>query len=336
MEINEKEIIVWGMHSQDDNLFLNSKQPVIAIGWEQMGDLRNIGKDLGDYKLAYSKTYKDKSKQSIAGSVAQIYKFKEKMEVGDYVVFSSKSDKKINIGIISGEYYYQEGERYPNRRKIKWIKHLPRTYFTQGALYEFGSFLSVFQIKNYSDEVINALDKEFEKKLSIISEDDTIQATAETIMLSTQDYVLKKLSTCYKGYPLENVCESLLKAMGYGFTQVSKQGGDRGVDLVAYKDELPPRIIVQVKSYDGDVPEKEVQSLKGALKQGDYGLFITLGNYSKNAQQYIKENPMIKAINGREFVDLILKFYDKMDDNFKANMNLVQVYLPITNQGDDE
>lgn len=336
MEINEKETIVWGMHSQDDNLFLNSKQPVIAIGWEQMGDLRNIGKSLDDYRLAYSKTYQDKSKQSIAGSVAQLYKFKEKMEIGDYVVFSSKSDKKINIGIVSGEYYYQEGERYPNRRKVKWIKHLPRTYFTQGALYEFGSFLSVFQIKNYSDEVIDALDKEFAQKQSVISEDDTIQATADAIMLSTQDYILKKLSTLYKGYPLENVCESLLKAMGYGFTQVSKQGGDRGVDLVAYKDELPPRIIVQVKSYDGDVPEKDVQSLKGALKQGDYGLFITLGNYSKNAQQYIKENPMIKAINGREFVDLILKFYDKMDDNFKANMNLVQVYLPITNQGENE
>lgn len=335
MDDKEKDIVIWGMHSQDDNLFLNSKQPVIAIGWKEIGSLQNFNNNIEDYKTTYSNTYKNKSKSSIAGSVAQIYKFKEKMEIGDYVVFSSKSDRKINIGVIDSDYFYQEGERYPNRRKVKWLKHIPRTCFTQGALYEIGSFLSVFQIKNYSDEILNALDKNTSQKQVVVSEDDTIQATAETIMLSTQDYVLKKLSSCYKGYPLESVCESLLKAMGY-FTKASKQGGDRGVDLIAYKDELPPRIIVQVKSYDSDVPERDVQSLKGALKQGDYGLFITLGNYSKNAQQYIEENPMIKAINGREFVDLILKFYDKMDDKFKSNMNLIQVYLPIAKQGEND
>lgn len=329
--INEKELIVWGMHSQNDNLFLNPKQPVIAIGWEEMGNLSNIQNDIEMYKSVYSDVYKNKSKQSIAGSVAQIYKFKEKMKIGDYVVFSSKSDRKINIGVITSDYFYQEGELYPNRRYVKWLKHVPRTFFTQGALYEFGSFLSVFQIKNYIDEIFVALDEKKTKNQSIINEDDTIQATAENILLSTQDYILKKLLTIYKGYPLEKVVESLLKAMGYGFTQVSKQGGDRGIDLIAYKDELPPRIVVQVKSYDNDVPEKDVQSLKGTLKQGDYGLFITLGNYSKNAQRYIEENPMIKAINGGGFVDLILKFYDKMDENFKTNVNLTKVYLPMSN-----
>lgn len=50
-------------------------------------------------------------------------------------------------------------------------------------------------------------------------------------------------------------------------------GGDSGIDITAYKDELPPRILVQVKSQDGDIKETTIQSLKGAMREGDYGLF---------------------------------------------------------------
>lgn len=37
--VNEEKRI-WGIHTQDDNLFL--KNNVIAIGWSDMGDLSNI------------------------------------------------------------------------------------------------------------------------------------------------------------------------------------------------------------------------------------------------------------------------------------------------------
>jgi restriction system protein len=53
---------------------------------------------------------------------------------------------------------------------------------------------------------------------------------------------------------LEEFIADLLKAMGYR-TTISPQGGDSGIDIVAYKDELPPRIAVQVKSQDSDIKE---------------------------------------------------------------------------------
>ena len=68
--------------------------------------------------------------------------------------------------------------------------------------------------------------------------------------------------------------------MGYR-TILSPHGGDSGIDITAYKDELPPRIVVQVKSQDGDIKETTIQSLKGAMREGDYGLFVTLSNYTK-------------------------------------------------------
>lgn len=51
--------------------------------------------------------------------------------------------------------------------------------------------------------------------------------------------MLKELSKNLKGYELEQFVTNLLRAMGYRVT-ASPQGGDSGVDITAYKDELPP------------------------------------------------------------------------------------------------
>ena len=63
-----------------------------------------------------------------------LYRFACEVQVGDYMVFPSKADRMINLGVVEGEYYYEAGQRYPNRRKVKWLKHIPRTAFSQGAL----------------------------------------------------------------------------------------------------------------------------------------------------------------------------------------------------------
>ena len=96
-----------------------------------------------------------------------------------------------------------------------------------------------------------------------------------------------------------------------------------------YKDELPPRILVQVKSQDGDIKETTIQSLKGAMREGDYGLFITLSNYTKNAQKYLESTPIIRGINGTELVDLILKYYDSIADKYQKMIPLKKVYIPV-------
>ena len=120
----------------------------------------------------------------------------------------------------------------------------------------------------------------------------------------------------------------MLRAMGYR-TTVSLHGGDSGIDITAYKDELPPRILVQVKSQDSDIKEATIQSLKGAMREGDYGLFVTLSNYTKNAQKYLDSTPIIRGINGTELVDLILKYYHDLNDKYKKMIPLKMVYIPV-------
>jgi len=259
-----------------------------------------------------------------------LFRFIHEVQIGDYVVFPSKSDRKINIGTVEGDYYYEDNDgEYVQRRKVKWLKHIPRLSFSQGALYEVGSAMSFFSVKNYADEFLTALDKDFKKTATSDEvDDDSVGATADDIVENTKDFILKELSRQLKGYDLEQFVADLLRAMGYR-TTVSPQGGDSGIDITAYKDELPPRILVQVKSQDSDIKETTIQSLKGAMREGDYGLFVTLSNYTKNAQKYLDSTPIIRGINGTELVDLILKYYEELSEKYRKMIPLKMVYIPV-------
>lgn len=318
---------IWGIHTTDDSLFLDNN--VIAIGWKDFGDCSKLEPTREAYKAHYIQSYPDGKKGAVATSAGMLYRFALEMKIGDYVVFPSKSNRKINIGVVESNFIYEpDAALYVQQRKVKWLKHLPRTAFSQGALYELGSALSFFMLKNYADEYIQALDKSFKPAVAMAESDETVAATAEDIVESTRDFILKELSKKLKGYALEEFVADLLRAMGYRCT-VSPQGGDSGIDITAYKDELPPRILVQVKSQDSDIKESTIQSLKGAMREGDYGLFVTLSNYTKNAQKYLENTPIIRGINGTELVDLILKYYDQLSDKYRKMIPLKMVYIPI-------
>ena len=324
-EIEEKR--VWGIHTKDDNLFL--KENVIALGWQQIGDLSLIAPDREAFKEKYIAAYPDAKKGSIPTGVGMLFRFCHEVQIGDYIIYPSKIDRMINIGEVTGDYkYVPDASEYVQQRSVKWLKHLPRMSFSQGALYEIGSAMSFFMVKNYADEFLAALDKGFVKSISEGEEDDTVGATADDIIESTKDFILKELSRQLKGYDLEQFVADLLQAMGYR-TTVSPHGGDSGIDITAYKDELPPRILVQVKSQDSDIKETTIQSLKGAMREGDYGLFVTLSNYTKKAQKYLENTPIIRGINGTELVDLILKYYDDLSEKYRRMIPLKMVYIPV-------
>ena len=330
---NSYEKRVWGIHTLKDDIFL--KENVIAIGWREIGDLKLISPNREAFKEKYACVYPDAKKMNIATSAGMLYRFCLEAQIGDTVVFPAKKSRQIHIGIIESDYYYDEAQiEYVQRRKVKWLKAVPRTYFTQGALYEVGSALSFFTVKNYADEFLSVLDKGFRQKSVTEAEDDSVGATAADIIESTKDFILKELSRQFKGYDLEEFIADLLGAMGYR-TTISQHGGDSGIDITAYKDELPPRILVQVKSQDSDIKETTIQSLKGAMREGDYGLFVTLSDYTKNAQKYLDSTPIIRGINGTELVELVLKYYEALNEKHRKMVPLKKVFIPVSKDTDN-
>ena len=83
-----------------------------------------------------------------------------------------------------------------------------------------------------------------------------------------------------------------------------------------------------VEIVPSDIKESTIQSLKGAMREGDYGLFITLTRYTKNAQKYLDNTPIIRGIDGDGLVELILKYYDGLSDKYKQLIPLQKVYIP--------
>ena len=62
--MTNEERKIWGIHTQDDKLFL--KDEVIAIGWSDMGDLSAIDANRDAFKEKYTQVYPDAKKGSIA------------------------------------------------------------------------------------------------------------------------------------------------------------------------------------------------------------------------------------------------------------------------------
>jgi restriction system protein len=323
---------VWGLHGgrtgDADGLFL--KRNRIALGWIKVGDLRRLPDDREAFKQAVAKAYPEKKAGAIPVEAGQLFRFVHEMKVGDLVAYPSRIDRQVHLGRVKGQYTYDATKEpaYPNQRSVNWLKTIPRTKFSQGALYELGAAMSFFQIRNFAEEYVSAIEgKELPKTPH---KDTTIAVVAEDIEETTRDFVLKQLGAELKGHPLAEFIAHLLGAMGYN-TRVSAEGPDGGVDIVAHKDELgfePPIIKVQVKSGEGSVGDPAVSSLYGKVSTNEFALLITLGSFTAQARNFARSKSNLRLIDGDELVRLILNHYEGFDSRYKGLIPLKRIYVP--------
>lgn len=332
------EQVVWGIHAgktgDAEALFAGSS--CIAVGWPDIGDLSNLKPTREAFKARYSSVFPSKSAGHVPVAAGQLFRFTKEIKIGDLVVFPAKLDRTVRIGRVTGDYLYRPelSKAYPNHRPVEWLKSFPRTKFSQSALYEIGSALSLFQVKNFSDEFRAALSGE--TYVAPLTEDEAVAAVVMESEQSTEDFVLKRLAHEFKGHAFEYFVAHLLEAMGFR-ARVTKKSGDGGVDIIAHKDALglePPIIKVQVKSTEGSIGEPEVKQLKGNLSGGEKGLLVTLGNVSAKAELFARTVPDIRLIDGENLVKLILEHYEQFDSRYRAAVPLKRVYLPAPPEGE--
>jgi len=337
--MNNSEVKIWGIHGgktgDADSLFLSKN--CVALGWEKMGDLSKLGADRESFRKQVSTIYPDKTTISIANNTGQLYRFVHELKIGDLVVYPSRIDHQVHIGKVEGDYKYQpKGDNnYPHARQVKWLKTLPRTIFSQGALYEVGSAMSFFQVKNYAEEYEGALQGKPAIPTPVIK-DETVSIVANDIEETTQDFILKRLSQELKGTPLEEFVAHLLEAMGYR-TRLTRQN-EPSIDIIAHKDALgfeAPIIKVQVKSSDGKVSDKDVSALIGKLGQNEFGLVVALGGFTPPALTFAANKPNLRLIDGNELVELIYEYYEQFDSRYKGLLPLKRVYVPAPIQEEE-
>jgi restriction system protein len=323
---------MWGIHGgrtgDADSLFL--KQNCIALGWSKVADLSALPANREAFKSEIADKYPHAKVGGIPVAAGQLFRFVHEAKDGDLVVYPSKSDRHVHIGRIKGTYEYDpKGEpSYPHRRRVEWLQDVPRTRFSQGALYEIGAAMSFFAVK--SEEFRAVKDG---KALTLpVTEDETVAAVTEDIEEQTRDYILKKLAQELKGGPFEDFIAHLLQAMGYKTRQPKRgKGADGGVDIIAHRDDLgfePPIIKVQVKSKEGTVGNADVSALQGNCGEREFALFITLGDFTNQAESYARNKSNLRLVAGAELVSLILTHYEKFDSRYKGLLPLKRVYVP--------
>lgn len=324
---------IWGIHAgrtgDADTLFL--RKNCVAVGWGKMGNLGPIKADRESFKARVAEIYPEKKLGAIPNNAGQLFRFVHEMKKGDLVIYPSKRDNQIHIGEITGVYKYDPviEPGYPNIRHVKWLKVIPRTKFSQGALYEIGSAMSLFQIKNYAEEFRAVIGDE-QTLPPPVDDSITITHIAEDIEANTRDFVLKRLAQELKGHPFAEFVAHLLTAMGYR-CRVSPEGPDGGIDIIAHKDELgfePPIIKVQVKSSESGVGDPVVSALYGKVSSSEYGLLITLGTFTSQAKSFARSKSNLRLIDGNELVSLILQHYEQFDSRYKGFIPLKKVYVP--------
>lgn len=326
---------IWGIHAgshgEAESLF---DQGVIAISWQEVGDLRSLPNSQGVIKQRVIKTYPDVKPGSWPGTAGMLYRFAHQMKPGDLVINRSKVHKYFRIGRITGDYDYKSGVVYAHQRKTEWIQTAEPSEITQGALYEAGSALSLFIIRNYSDEWLSLLDSPKQPVTEVppsdLEEDPTVGPVADQIEMLARDFVQANLAKYLKGHPFAHFVAHLLNIMGYR-TRVSSEGPDGGIDIIAHRDELgfePPLIKVQVKSSTGSIGQPDVSALLGTLSASEFGLLVTLGVFTSQAQTFAKSKSNLRLLDREDVVNLVIEHYESLDNSYKAIIPMRRVYVP--------
>jgi restriction system protein len=324
---------IWGIHGGQsgdaDTLFLQNN--CIALSWAEMGDLSSLTADREAFKGRMAVARPHDKPGAIPVNAGQLFRFVHEVKEGDWVLYPSKRDRQIHFGQVTGAYRFapETSSVYPHMRAVKWLHALPRTRFSQGALYEIGSAITLFLVKNYADEYRAVLEGKATPVVRAI-DDTSVAVVAEEIEETTRDFILKRLAQELKGHPFADFVAHLLNTMGYR-TRVSPEGPDGGIDIVAHRDELgfePPIIKVQVKSSEGSIGDPVVSALYGKVGTNEFGLLVTLGTFTTQAKNFARSKSNLRLIDGDDLVQLVFQHYDQFDSRYKGLLPLRRVYVP--------
>mgnify|MGYP003669289369 CR=1 FL=1 len=339
---------VWGVHMGAHVGDRPIDGSYVGIGWDKMGDLKRIAPNREAFKAALAVAYPYKKAGAIPVDAGSMFKFLHQIKSGDIVVYPSKSDRMVNIGRFRDavEYVADDRDEYPTHRHVDWLGHFPRNEFSQSALNEIGSFLTMFRVKRHVNEFLAKVDMRIALPSVAISEvqaeslEDPTDDDAATVAASlqaeanTSDFVIKRLMAELSGHQFEEFMAHLLECMGYT-ARVTPKSGDGGVDVIAHMDPLgfqPPIVKVQCKRTTSQTPRPDVDQLLGTLGDGEYGLFVNLGSFARGAVELERNRAKLRLINGEQFVELIFEHYATLAPRYRAMIPLKQIFVPDLTQ----
>ncbi|RLA21969.1 MAG: restriction endonuclease [Gammaproteobacteria bacterium] len=308
---------------------------LVAIGWSELGDLTQYKSDKS-LREKYLATYVNEKPGATANALAMILKFRDQIKAGDYLISYNPETRSYLVGRDKGEYKFQPGTvgDYANLRSVDWRGTVSRDALSQKTRNSLGSTLTLFSISQpVIDEILAVLDgkQALIKQPSIEAKDiEVTQLKDETIAQSHE--LIKDKIAALNPEEMEELVASILRAMGYK-AKVSPKGPDRGVDVIASPDGLgltQPRIKAEVKHRSGSMGAPSIRGFIGALREGDSGLFISTGGFTREARYEAERSTFpLTLVDLDDLADLIVSHYESFDLEGRALIPLVRIYWPV-------
>ena len=111
----------------------------------------------------------------------------------------------------------------------------------------------------------------------------------------------------------EELVGQLLAEMGFESIEVTKYGGDGGIDVrgtLLISDVVRIKMAVQAKRWKGNIQSPTVQQVRGSLGAHEQGLIITTSDFSKGAAKEANQadKTPVGLMNGEQLVTLLMEY----------------------------
>ena len=304
----------------------------VAIGWNELGDLKDVT-TIEQVRDRYVEHYSGEKPAKLNNAVAMIFKFRAILEAGHKVITYDPRKREYLVGKIKGDYRFEPSAEYQHTRDVGWIGVVGRDDLDAASRNTLGSYLALFSVNDETaEDVLAVLDgmkqggkeEEGEKEELEQIKEDTVGRAHELI----KDRILK-----LNDGELEQLVAAILHALGYK-SRVTPKGPDRGVDVIASPDGLgleEPRIKAEVKHRPKTaMGSQDIRSFLGGLRQGDRGLYVSSGGFTKDAAyEAERANVPITLVALDDLASLVVAHYENFDMDGKALIPLARLYWPV-------
>jgi restriction system protein len=309
-----------------------ANKSIVAIGWNQLGDLTNV-RSRDEIKDLCRRAYPKDKPGKVVTSASVVHKFRNVIQERGGVVTYDPNTREYLVGEITGDYRFDSSviPDHANIRDVAWRSRISRDALPGATRNSLGSTLTLFatspeawedlQTTTYGgknktpDEEVEKLDFEEIKR----SREDEAHESLKDKLLELDEYQMQELLA------------TILRVMGFK-TRVAPRGPDRGVDVFASPDGLglqEPRIKAEVKHRAGAIGGQELRSFIGGLRPGDRALYLSTGGFSKDAKyEADRSNIPLTLIDLDSLAQLVEQQYQSFDSDGRGLLRLTKLYWP--------
>lgn len=300
----------------------------IAIGWSEIGDLTWLTQE-----NTRQKELNEKYKKIYGGSALQvslgcgmIWNFVREIKEGDVVLVPSPEKRTILVGEVKSFYKFKENWKddcpYPHRRNVKWVMEVKRDRLSQKFKNSIGSSLTVFSLDHHKQEIqkiITGIEPERKGEEKVTGDKLATAVLSRLFELDSKQF--------------EEFIAHLLSILGFE-AATTRYIGDKGVDVIGTLNAEGLANItlrIQVKRIQGSLGIDEVLRIRGTLGTDEHGSIITTSKFTKQAKEEAQneKRKSVALIDGEDLVDLILKYYDELDEKYKQLLCLKKEEVPL-------